>query len=105
MHDNVLFEILVFVGILTAMGCVTSIAHGILKRWRTRPAELGRDVSASLNDISQRLARLEQTMDTTAVEIERISEGQRFTTKLLFERSGSQAPAAPDPSRRVITPH
>lgn len=105
MSSSMLEQILVFAGIVIAMGCATSVAHGILKRWRTKPAELGRDVSASLNDISQRLARLEQAMDATAVEIERISEGQRFTTKLLFERSGGQAPAAPDPSRRVITPH
>jgi len=33
----------------------------------------------------QRLARLEQGMDAIAVEIERISEGQRFVTKLLAE--------------------
>ena len=105
MHSNVLEMILVFSGIVIAMGCVTSIAHGILKRWRVRPPELGRDVTSALNDISQRLARLEQAVDATSVEIERISEGQRFTTKLLFERSGGQAPAAPDPSRRVITPH
>jgi hypothetical protein len=105
MHQNVLEMILVFSGLVIAMGCVTSIAHGILKRWRTKPPELGRDATALLNDISQRLARLEQGMDATAVEIERISEGQRFTTKLLFERSGAQPSSAPDPSRRPITPH
>ena len=33
-----------------------------------------------------RLARMEQAIETMAVEIERISEGQRFVTKLLAER-------------------
>jgi hypothetical protein len=35
----------------------------------------------------QRLARLEEAVDSIALEIERISEGQRFTTKLLSEQS------------------
>ncbi|HST07967.1 MAG TPA: hypothetical protein VLJ83_07325 [Gemmatimonadaceae bacterium] len=35
----------------------------------------------------QRLARLEQAVDAIALEIERISEGQRFTTRLLSEQS------------------
>jgi hypothetical protein len=42
---------------------------------------------------SERLQRLEQGMDAVAVEIERISEGQRFVTKLLSEqRSADPAP-------------
>lgn len=34
----------------------------------------------------QRLARMETAIETMAVEIERISEGQRFVTRLLAER-------------------
>ena len=34
---------------------------------------------------SQRLMRLEQAVDTIAVEVERISEGQRFVTQLLAD--------------------
>lgn len=36
-------------------------------------------------DVAARLERMEQSIDAIAVEIERISEGQRFTTKLLAE--------------------
>jgi hypothetical protein len=36
-------------------------------------------------DASRRLERLEQGMDAIAVEIERVSEGQRFVTRLLSE--------------------
>jgi hypothetical protein len=43
---------------------------------------------------AERLARLEQSVDAIAVEIERISEGQRFVTKLLSEK----APALPPQS-------
>ena len=41
------------------------------------PADVDRD---------QRLARIESAVETMAVEIERISEGQRFVTRLLAER-------------------
>lgn len=36
-------------------------------------------------DVALRLQHMEQAIDAIAVEIERISEGQRFTTKLLAE--------------------
>ncbi|MDQ6690709.1 MAG: hypothetical protein M3Z18_09390 [Gemmatimonadota bacterium] len=36
-------------------------------------------------ELLARLARVEQIVESTAIEIERISEGQRFTTKLLSE--------------------
>lgn len=37
-------------------------------------------------ELAQRLARVEHIVEATALEIERISEGQRFTTKLLSDR-------------------
>lgn len=42
-------------------------------------------------EVSTRLERMEQSIDAIAVEVERISEGQRFTTKLLSE---TRQPAA-----------
>lgn len=36
-------------------------------------------------EIAERLERMEQAIDSVALEVERISEGQRFTTKLLSE--------------------
>src|SRR5919204_4043381 len=46
-------------------------------------------------DVTQRLERMEQAIDAIAVEVERISEGQRFVTRLLSERpAGAQLPAA-----------
>jgi hypothetical protein len=52
-------------------------------------------------DSSRRLERLEQGMDAIAVEIERISEGQRFVTRLLSE--GRAAPAL-ERSQRIDEP-
>ena len=44
------------------------------------------------SEVAARLERMEQAIDSVALEIERISEGQRFTTKLLSEgKSASDA--------------
>jgi len=40
----------------------------------------------------ERFARLEQAIDTMAIEVERMTEAQRFTAKLLSERAGAGSP-------------
>ncbi len=58
----------------------------------------------ALAAMDARLERIEQAMDAIAVEVERISEGQRFTTKLLADRTAQDRdsattallPSAPD---------
>jgi hypothetical protein len=40
-------------------------------------------------EVASRLERMEQAIDSVAIEVERISEGQRFTTKLLSEGKGA----------------
>jgi hypothetical protein len=40
--------------------------------------------------------RLEQAIDSIAIELERIGEGQRFVTKLLAER-GRESDRSPQP--------
>jgi hypothetical protein len=52
----------------------------------------------------ERMARLEHAVDAIAVEVERISEGQRFTTRLLSEQSRPPALAAPA-QLSTDTPH
>ena len=42
--------------------------------------------NASMDRIDDRLARMEQAIDAMATEVERVSEGQRFTSRLLAER-------------------
>jgi hypothetical protein len=55
----------------------------------------------------ERLARVEQAVEAIAIEIERVSEGQRYVTKLLNERAQPkiEGVAAPVQARRVDTPH
>jgi hypothetical protein len=46
-----------------------------------------------------RLDQLQAAVDTIAIEVERISEGQRFVTKLLSEKSGAVGPGPAEPAR------
>lgn len=46
-----------------------------------------------------RLQHLEQAVDAIALEVERISEGQRFTTRLLAQRQGDGAVDVSEPAR------
>jgi len=56
-----------------------------------------RESSPALSEA--RLARIEQTVEAIALEVERISEGQRFTTRLLSE----QARPVPKPVQRQLS--
>jgi hypothetical protein len=44
------------------------------------------------DEVAGRLERMEQAIEAVAIEVERISEGQRFTTKLLSEGRGANEP-------------
>ena len=76
--------------------------------WVHRPAARTKAPPRMDSPVEERLERIEQAIDAMAVEVERISEGQRFTTKLLSERAtggtGDASPAV-KPAARVITPH
>jgi hypothetical protein len=54
-----------------------------------------------MGDLIARLERIEQGVEAMSVEIERIADGQRFTTKLLADRKPEALPApatAPTPA-------
>jgi hypothetical protein len=54
-----------------------------------------------------RMTRLEQAVESIALEVERISEGQRFTTKLLADRAQAEPLRSVSPAEpiRHPTPH
>ena len=62
---------------------------------RAHAKRMERDAGAPRlpNDLTERLTRMEQAIESVALEVERISEGQRFTTKLLSERAPEALPA------------
>lgn len=55
--------------------------------------------------VDRNLNALLQAIDSIALEVERISEGQRYTARLMSERPGLIPPAKPENPARVITPH
>jgi hypothetical protein len=73
--------------------------------WRRSPARPSRE---NVLDGNPQIARLEQAVESIAIEVERISEAQRFAAKLLAERAVEPViERVADPSRikrRVVTP-
>jgi len=52
------------------------------------------------NEVSARLSQLTQAVDAIALEVERISEGQRFTTRLLSEQRDAARQTLPSSTDR-----
>jgi len=78
-----LIDILTFTGLMALLATLGKIVLTLINR---RRGGLPAVDPKLLEEINARLAHLEQVTDSTAVEIERIGEGQRFTTKLLSDR-------------------
>jgi hypothetical protein len=77
---------------IVALICVAASAIGIpIARAYARRIERGSRDSSVPPELQSRLERMEQALDSIAIEVERISEGQRFTTKLLAERAKADA--------------
>lgn len=83
---------------------ITAITLGLgmpLVRAWVRRLDAAAKPSPSLGsgEVLQRLHAIEQSVESIAVEVERISENQRFTTKLLAGReaapAASVAPSSP----------
>ncbi len=72
---------------LGAFAMVTVVSIGVpLARALGRRVEQGSRRIELPPETNARFERMEQAIDAIAVEVERISEAQRFTTKLLAER-------------------
>lgn len=66
--------------VITASATIITLARTFANRGaKTPPRELA--------SMDARLARIEQAVEAMSIEVERISEGQRFTTKLLSDRT------------------
>jgi hypothetical protein len=89
--------------VLSFFGTITYIVRFIALQFKPDAHEVRRLDLAEVRD--DRLARLEQAVESIAIEVERISEGQRFTTKLLSERlQADQIRAAGQPEARLRVP-
>ena len=88
-------EVIGILGSLTIVGAVLfPIARALGRRIEGKP-----QVAHIPAGTDARLDRIEHAVEAIAVEVERISEGQRFTTKLLAERSAAEIAPRSAPER------
>ena len=84
--------------------CGTAVVFASLRFYR-RVLELKheRRTPIAVDDLQERLHRIELAVESTAIEVERISEANRFIARLLADRPGAvHIVSKPE---RVITPH
>jgi hypothetical protein len=55
--------------------------------------------------LDKRLEHIERAIDTVAVEVERLGEGQRFTARLLRDANQSRETGGSADPYRINTPH
>ena len=78
--------------VLVMFPIAIAIARNLWRRGSIAPA------SALDRESAHRLERMEQAMDAIAIEIERVSEGQRFVTRLLGDQRGGAAIGVAQPA-------
>ena len=78
--------------LILAIGVIVPLSVGLTRRLWRRPAPAAPAPDAETVS-KARFDRLEQAVDAIAIEIERISEGQRFVTRVLSERPTNMRPA------------
>lgn len=88
----------VFVATILSMTLVFAFLGVLLYRWGWRRAK--KQFAAAGSSDPAQIQNLQQAVDVIAVEVERISEGQRFVSKLLNERLEAAAPER----ERVLVP-
>lgn len=81
-------EILPFAFAFASLAVGASIVLPLVRAWAKR-LENRADAGRVPSEVASRLERMEQAIDSIAVEVERISESQRFATKLLSEKPRS----------------
>jgi len=86
MDDAMTFGFVMVVCIFS-LGSLAAIGTWTFRAFR-RPSDPKRFAQPNYDE---RFAQLQQSVDAIAVEVERIAEGQRFSTKLLAD--GARVPA------------
>ena len=80
-------EKMLFAGFVILVIAAVVILQPVMRALGRRLEDRGRRADGIDAGSAERLQRIEQAVDAMAIEIERISEGQRFTTRLLSSRA------------------
>jgi hypothetical protein len=100
-NDHDLLGILV---VATGVLSTTTLVFAVLWIRARERALRTRLALQSPQSLSEDLTHLVQAVDAVAIEVERISEAQRFTALTIAERAGAVSGGKRVPER-VITPH
>ena len=96
MVDDNVVGIVAIISIFVFSPIAIAFARMMWRRANNPPAQN----PALSDDTAQRIVQMQQSIDAMALEIERISEGQRFVTKVLAERSREPAALAPQSQKK-----
>jgi hypothetical protein len=83
-------EVVDIVGMLTFGTAAVLILRPLMRAFANRFERRGAASTTLPPEMTAHMHRLEQAIEAVAIEVERISEGQRYTTKLLAERAGKE---------------
>lgn len=80
-------DVISFAGVMLTIIVTVTVLTGVYvaARWGLASAKSRAGGMSRLDD--SRLEQLQQSVDSIAIEVERIAEAQRFTAKLAAERS------------------
>ena len=92
MNPELLIPAIAVLAIITVVMVAVTNAVRMLIRHRERLAEASSRPALGEGQIEARLARLEQAVESIALEVERNGEAQRYLTKVLAKH----LPPAPD---------
>jgi hypothetical protein len=93
-------QVLVMVSAFVTFVVTISLASWFAVRKFGGPTPRNRDSDPPIDD--SRFARLEDAVDSIAIEVERIAEAQRFTAKLMSERLPNRLPeSTPDSVKQL----
>jgi hypothetical protein len=76
---------------IAIVAIVAGSSYRLIKLWLQRSGRLSIP-EGDQKEIRDGLIQLQQAVDAIAIEVERLSEGQRFTTKLLADSVTGTAP-------------
>ena len=91
--SDVVFSLLILASGVFAASTIGFAVAWIRARERAIRAEQQQGAQVPVGDA--RFDRLEEAVESMAVEVERMAEGQRFVSKLLAERPGQERVTTP----------
>lgn len=105
MLDNKIIPIVAILSVFVFLPFAIAVARFI---WKRSTAPVARSTGGDSPATQHRLEQLQQAVDTIAIEVERISEGQRFVTRMLSERDRALGGGQAEPIRsqhKAPVPH